>query len=71
MLSVRDAATDCVLPAVLLRLPQTFGTKQDATMLWLCEKNNIIVFILIKKKEQHLGRGISSLFYRREQPVLE
>lgn len=51
ILSVGDAATDCVLPTVLLRLPQTFGIKWDPVILWLYVKNNIIVFILIKKKK--------------------
>lgn len=51
ILSVGDAATDCVFPTVLLRLPQTFGIKWDAVILWLYVKNNIIVFILIKKKK--------------------
>lgn len=72
MLCVRDTATDCVLPTMLLRLPQTFGTKWDAAILWLYEKNHIIVFILIKKKNQeHFGRRIFSLLYRHEQPVFE
>lgn len=59
-----DAATDCVLPIMLLSVPQTFGTKWDAVILWLYEKNNVIVLILLKIHQEHFGRGIPCLLYR-------
>lgn len=64
ILNVRDTATDCVLPTMLLRLPQTFGIKWDAVILWLYVKNNIIVFILIKKKIKNTLEGEFPLSFK-------
>ena len=71
MLRVRDAATDCALPAMVLRLTQTFGTEWDAAILWLYEKNNITVFILTKNTKNTLEGEFPPSFTGMNSLVLE